>query len=297
MKHERDIEVREPIEGSIEGSIERVADRPTDGLKLRTSTSVLNRVVGLANFRGGQVIEGAPTRRPTLSVLPRVSAYRATFVLLVIIPTLVSWVYLAFLASNQYVAEGRFAVRAAQIDVAESDKQKGAAASVASGSLVSLSGQDAYIVTTYIRSRAVIDDLSKVIDIREIFTRPEGDFWARLKSKATAEELLSYWNGMVTAYVDGPSGVVTVSVRSFRPADSVALANAIIKVSESLVNDVSARARNDALKRTEEEVRKAELQVRYGPWRHANLSRSAGLHRSDRVRQRDRTASRQDHVG
>ncbi len=258
MRHESEIELRERSSGSLDEVTPPVAR----GFMLRGSQAVLHRVARLATLRPGQIIEGDPTslRRP--GILPRISIYRASFILLVVIPSLVSWVYLAFFASNQYVAEARFAVRAAQMDTGESDKLKSAASSLASGSIVSLSGQDAYIVTTYIRSRAVIDDLSKTIDIRQIFTRPEGDFWARLKRDGSAEELLSYWNSMVTAYVDGPSGVVSVTVRSFRPDDSVALASAIIKVSENLVNEVSARARNDALKRTEDEVRRSEARVR-----------------------------------
>ena len=243
-------------------SIDGISTRAPGSFILRGSQAVLHRVTGISAFRSGQVIDGNAGTAPRRRTLPRMSAYRATFLLLVVIPTLTSWVYLAFLASNQYVAETRFAVRAAQMEALHVEKQKSATSSLASGSMVSLSGQDAYIGTPYIRSRSIIDDLLSKIDIRAIYTRPEGDFWARLKRNASAEDLLAYWNGMVSAYVDGPSGVVTVSVRSFRPDDSVALASAIITASESLVNDVSARARNDAVRRSETEVRAAEARVR-----------------------------------
>ena len=93
------------------------------------------------------------------------------------------------------------------------------------------------------------------------FRRPGSDFWARLKRGATKEELTQYWNGMVTTYVDGPSEIVTVSARAFRPQDALTLSTAIIDLSEKLVNDVSARARNDAMRRAEQEVRRSEDKV------------------------------------
>jgi capsular polysaccharide transport system permease protein len=95
-----------------------------------------------------------------------------------------------------------------------------------------------------------------------IFRREEADFWAKLSSDVSIDELVEYWNGMVGTYVDGPSGIVTVAVRAFRPDDALSIARAIVIVSEKLVNDVSARARADAMRTAEQEVRRYEGQVR-----------------------------------
>ena len=165
------------------------------------------------------------------------------------------------LASDQFVAETRFAVRSAQTESLD-DKLKSALSSVtATMGTPAMSGQDAYIVATYIRSRAVVADLSKTLDLGAIFRRPEADFWARLKDGASAEELLAYWQGMVSVYVDAPSGVLTVTVRAFRPDDALALSRAVIAASEALANSISARARADAMTRAEGEVRRAEGKV------------------------------------
>jgi capsular polysaccharide transport system permease protein len=199
----------------------------------------------------GTVTLAAPRARP--------SAYLVSFVLFVVIPSIVAALSFAFLASDQFVAGARFAVRSAQIDSASLDNMKSAMSGAnASISVPAIAGQDAYIIAVYIRSRAIVDDLSKGLDLRAVFRRPEADFWARLKDKASAEELVHYWNGMVTAYVDAPSGVVTVSVKAFRAADALSLAQAIIKSSEALANDVSVRARADAMTRAEAEVRRDE---------------------------------------
>jgi capsular polysaccharide transport system permease protein len=66
---------------------------------------------------------------------------------------------------------------------------------------------------------------------------------------------------MVSVYVDAPSGVLTVTVRAFRREDALALSNAVIAASEALANSISARARDDAMKRAESEVRRSEVKV------------------------------------
>ncbi|WP_158813602.1 capsule biosynthesis protein [Methylocapsa sp. S129] len=231
---------------SIRGASQQLAQRLT-GRREAPRPAIIEDSVG-------QITLAAPRTRP--------SAYLISFILFVIVPSLVASLYFAFLASDQFVAEARFAVHTAQIDMMQVDKMKSSLSSAAATmTSPSMAGQEAYIIATYIRSRAIVDDLSKDTDLRAIFRRPEADFWARLKDKASAEELVRYWNGMVTAYVDAPSGVVTVSVRAFRPEDALALSNAIIKASEALANEVSARARADAMKNAESEVRRDEGRV------------------------------------
>jgi capsular polysaccharide transport system permease protein len=188
------------------------------------------------------------------------NGYLWSFIFLVIIPAFISTVYLAFIASDQYVAEARFAVRGLPSD--RSFDKTLAGLSTAIGSTPSIADQNAYIVTSYIRSRAIVDDLSKSIDLRAIFARPEADFWARLKSGVTIDDLVRYWNAMVETYVDAPSGIVTVAVRAFRANDAVLLSKAVLAASERLVNEVSERARADAMRDAEAEVRRYEAQVR-----------------------------------
>jgi capsular polysaccharide transport system permease protein len=88
--------------------------------------------------------------------------------------------------------------------------------------------------------------------------RPEADFYARLKSNASIEDVVEYWRQMVGTYVDSMSGIVTVEVRAFRPDDAVLLVRNIGELSEKLVNDISQRARHDALRRATEEVQRAQ---------------------------------------
>ncbi len=199
-----------------------------------------------------------------LAPRPRRFGFRASFALFVALPALAASIYFAFLAADQYIVETRFAIRAARIDLGRDLTQSGAKAAAASqvAPLPMLAGQDAYVVASYVRSAAIFADLPPTIDPRAIFTRPEADFWARLHTGASQEELLIYWRAMVSTYVDSMSGVTTVTVRAFRSQDALDLARAIVTASETLVNRLSLRARADAMAKAEAEVRAKEEGVR-----------------------------------
>jgi capsular polysaccharide transport system permease protein len=210
-------------------------------LKLATGQSLIRTVAQRAQAVLGEVVA------PRLKASPHL----ATFVACVLVPAFAALIYYAFIASNQYSAEARFAVRALQADYGDSEKEQSGV-----NFSFTLSGQDAFIVTSYIRSRAIIDDLGAKLDLREIFRRPEADFGARLKSDASVDELTEYWNSMVSTYIDGPSGIVTLQVRAFRRDDALALSKAVMELSEGLVNRISDRARHDSMEMSEREVRR-----------------------------------------
>lgn len=193
--------------------------------------------------------------------IPRPPLYLTSLIVFVIIPSLLVQFYLAFIASDQFQAEARFAVRSPE----DAKQAMNAISSMSGGmglSAPSLVGQDAHVVVSYVKSRAILDDLKGTIDVHAIYTRPEADFWARLPKDASIETTLDYWKEMVTTNVDGPSGIVTIYVKAFRREDAVQLANAIIGASEKLVNRISDRAKRDTMERAETEVRRSESMVR-----------------------------------
>jgi capsular polysaccharide transport system permease protein len=184
-----------------------------------------------------------------------------SFIAFVLAPAFAATIYFVFIASDQLAAEARFAVR--QVETVSSDEMRhGSSETDGTGNATvnfsfTATGQNAYIVTSYIRSRAIVDDISQRLNLREIFRRPEADFWACLKRDASVDELTDYWKSMVDTYIDAPSGIVTLRVRAFRADDAVALAKAVLDLSENLVNRISDRARRDAMEMSEKEVRRA----------------------------------------
>lgn len=193
----------------------------------------------------------------------------ATFTAFVILPTMVVVLYFAFVATNQYIAEMRIVVRMGRAvggggGLAGMASQLAGGGGMPSGSLTApspeggTSAENAHIVTSYIHSRAIVDEMTKLVNLREMFTRPEADFYARLKHDASIEELTIYWQRMVRVALEPMSGIIVVSVRAFRPEDAVEISKHVEALSEKLVNTISTRARADALRRATEEVRRAQ---------------------------------------
>lgn len=168
-----------------------------------------------------------------------------SFFLIVILPFVASVIYFAFIASDEYTAEARFAVRSVTDDGTSTDN-----------AVVSMSAasQDAYVVTSFINSSEVLARIGKTVDYRAIFARQGADFLSRFNTSGSNEDFLKYWSSQVTSYIDGPSGIITLKVRTFSPQDSVALASAILTESESLINEMSLRARNDIIRSVETNV-------------------------------------------
>ena len=190
------------------------------------------------------------------------SGYLLSFLGLVALPAIAASLYFAFVASDEYVAESRFAVHSLATDTVSDSK--GSKTATTTGSVMSgfsSASGDSYLVAAYVRSRACIDEVSKSVDLKAIYRRPEADFVSRLQADSSPEALLKYWNGMVTSYVDPPSGIVTVTVSAFRREDALAVSRAILIAAEKMANDLSARARADIIRLADAEVASAQERV------------------------------------
>lgn len=260
----------------MEGEKEEIAVSTEPTVSTPLTASAPNNVIAILAQTVGRVVglTGRSEPRPDLDplnvrasltsrTLSRLFSFRSSYIMFVLVPSLISWIYLAIFASDQYASEAKFALQMPKFDIGSSSGDKKSSTSVGGlGAIPAMAGQEAYVVAAYIRSPAIFHDLPPELDPRSIFRRPEADFWARLKSNSSLEDLRDYWQSMVTTYVDGPSGVVTVTIRAFRPADARLLTQAVIAASEKLVNTMTERARRDALGQAEAEVSRTDGLVR-----------------------------------
>ena len=191
-----------------------------------------------------------------------------SFIAVVVLPTVAAGIYLFAFASDQYVAETRFAVRNAEAP-SGADGVTGEVGGIGGGGMSllaggpNLAGEDAGIIASYIHSRAAIEEISRKVDVRAVFQRPEADFWARLPADATAEDLSKYWSKMVGVYVETSSGIVQVSASAFRRQDALDLTKAILASSEALANSLNLKMQADQTRLAEDEVRRSEGNVRF----------------------------------
>ena len=171
------------------------------------------------------------------------------FAAIVLLPFLASLIYFVFVADDQYTAEARFTVR--------SLADNGPENTTISLMQMAPAPQDAYVVASFIHSTELLERIGKRIDYRAMFSRDSHDFIGTFGKDEPTEAFLDYWKGQVTAYIDGPSNIITLRVQTFRPEDSVQLAKAILDESEKLLNELSDRSRRDMIAGAMAEVDRA----------------------------------------
>ena len=109
-----------------------------------------------------------------------------SFFLVVVVPTLLGCIYFLGVASDQYVAEFKFAVS----DSSPASMGPSMASSVASmmsgGSAATASSTPNYMVADYVTSSNSVDELQKRIGLRELFSKPFIDWWVALQRRRLA---------------------------------------------------------------------------------------------------------------
>ncbi|MFT3811498.1 MAG: hypothetical protein QM698_16420 [Micropepsaceae bacterium] len=185
-----------------------------------------------------------------------------SFIAIVAVPTLLTALYFAFIASDRYVSEARFAVRSGDrsaLDVLAGGSELGKLAQA----------QDTLIVTEYIKSRALVEALQHDVDLEKIYTRDEADYFSAASSDGSIEDLVTYWRWRAHTSVEMPSGIITLQISAFTPEDAQALTRAVVAKSEALVNQMSERANSDELRQAEAEFARAEQKLKdvYGAMR------------------------------
>lgn len=212
-----------------------------------------------ANSAGGKVtslFQPAAVHGAHTGNAPRRISLRAlSFIIVVLLPLTVATVYYLAIAADQYVAEFRMSLRTVDAPRIEPLALFGDMAHTTAAG-------ESQIVTQFIASRAIVDQLDPKIDLRRMFSTPAADWWARLWLPATAEQLVYYWQNHVDPFYDTSTGTIVVRVRAFTPDDALRLARAIVASSEKLINELSGRARHDALDYAEADVAAAETRLK-----------------------------------
>jgi capsular polysaccharide transport system permease protein len=222
------------------------------------------RLAGLARaLSPGRPLPPAPPRlslvpaapQPALPK-PKPSLRSLSFAALVVLPIAVAVAYFFAIAADQYVAEFRFTLSTAE------PPRIDPLAALAGNAAQSPAAVESQILVQYMTSRAIVDEIDAAMGLRRLFAPPEADWWARVNPRASIEELVQYWKGQVDASHDPANGSVTVRLRAFAPEDALRLSEAVVAAAEKLVNDLSLRARRDALLQSERDVAQAETRLK-----------------------------------
>jgi capsular polysaccharide transport system permease protein len=219
----------------------------------RGGATVTSTALHLPRGRLPEVTWPLPLR---LIAPPRQSMRLVSFMVVVLMPAMVAAAYFFAVAADQYVAEFRFTLSTAE--PTRLDPLSLLAGTAASSPVAA----ESQILVQYIASRAMVDETDAALDLRRLFSPPQADWWARPPQPASVEELVHYWKGQVDPFYDPASGSVAVRVRAFAPDDALRLAQTIVAACERLVNELSSRARRDALHHAEAELVQAESRLK-----------------------------------
>src|SRR5262249_6050961 len=151
-----------------------------------------------------------------------------------LLPVSVSSVYLGLIAADQYASEFRFAVRGGSHPAFDVNSAVG----VLAGLPRTQRTQDSLILYEYIRGRGIVEELDRLINLRQIYSNPKADFFAAFNPKESIEELALYWRWRCYVSYDTMSSTITVIVRAFTAEDSLTISKTIIDLSEKLVNEL-----------------------------------------------------------
>lgn len=187
-----------------------------------------------------------------------------SFLLMVGVPGALTGFYFAFIASPQYVVETQFSVRGSSQSSMASFGLSGLFGS-------SVQSNDAYIVSSYIESVQLLRDVKEQLglDLRQYYAKNNIDFYYRIDPNMPLEKFTSYWQSMVEVSFNSTTGNTTLYIYGFSPDDAKTIADAVLKVSESLVNNLSEASRqqmtqvaSNQVTRSEERLKKVRDEIR-----------------------------------
>jgi capsular polysaccharide transport system permease protein len=199
--------------------------------------------------------QAVPARR---NLLARLKSVDRLFAALVILPTLIASLYFGIFASEVYVSESRFIVRSPS-----KPNLSPLGVVLGGGSLVGAS-EESEAVTEFLSSRQGLAAISEDGYATRAWGNPS-IFWfdrfGRLGAD-TREDLFEYYLDKVSAEDSSTTMVTVLSVESFDPQTAQTINRRLLEKSEVLVNELSDRARRDAISFAEAELARAREQAR-----------------------------------
>ncbi|QDH15505.1 capsule biosynthesis protein [Oecophyllibacter saccharovorans] len=172
---------------------------------------------------------------------------------MVIVPNIIYGIYLFGIASPQYISETHYMVRGARLS-AGLGTPLGIMMQTGEGGVTS---ENTFAVQDYMISRDAMNLLMKRENLAKVYNRAGADFMARYPNWHSHENdvtLYKYYKGHVISKIDSETMLNVLKVRTFNPADSQRLANALLKGGEELVNRMNARQRATMIGAAQQEV-------------------------------------------
>lgn len=183
------------------------------------------------------------------------------FLAAVVLPVLLSTIYYFGVASQQYVSESRFAIKAPNQRAAQTTSF----ASLIQSTGLSGGQEQSNQVIDFVRSRSALEVLDKQLKVREAFGGDDVDVLSRFPrpwQENAFEDLYIYYKDKIEISRDNDTGLVVLRTIAFDPQEAAAINRLLLDQSETLVNNLNENARTKAIAEAETRVIEAEARVK-----------------------------------
>jgi capsular polysaccharide transport system permease protein len=196
------------------------------------------------------------------------------FLVVVMLPTTVAFVYYFMLASNVYISESRFVVRSP-------DKPSQTPIGVLlKGAGFSNAGDEIFVVRDFIVSRDALKQLNRDGFIRRAYSAPTTSVFDRFNPfgwSSSEEQLYKYYRKQVGLDYDASSSILSLTVRGFDPRSPVEINRRLLEISEQLVNRLNTRGQQDLIRFAGTEVAEARARAQASGQALAEFRNRAGV--------------------
>lgn len=182
------------------------------------------------------------------------------FIIGVVLPSLASAVYFSLVASDQYVSESRFVIKAPN----QRSGQVSSFANLIQTTGLSAGQEQANEVIDFVRSRSALEALVKKASANEIYSDPKADLLSRYPlpwQKRSFEDLFKFYKSKVQIERDNDTGLIVLRTIAFDPAKAALINENLLRESERLVNQLNETSRSRAISEAERRVTEAERRV------------------------------------
>lgn len=172
-----------------------------------------------------------------------------TFAVFVLLPILISGVYLFTRAQDQYASSLGFTVRH------EGGMSAGDLVGIASQLTGSSSQKDTDVLFEFLQNQNIVEKIDAEFDLAKHYSqfRARDPFYA-LDPDATIEDKVEFWERIATVLYDQASGLIQIRILAFDRTTAHAIAQSVLKHAQDLINELNALSRSDRIQYATEDL-------------------------------------------
>lgn len=181
-----------------------------------------------------------------------------SLMVMVLAPLVLITGYLFLIANDQYASRTGFIVRSDEATSAS--ELAGGLSSIIGGGT---SGANGDVLFAFIRSQEIVERIQSQRDILGHYSAHWGsDPVFSIWPDATIEDLLWFWQRVVTVSYDKNSGLMDVQVLAFDADTAREIARDIVRESEEMINALNEQAQRDSMANADQDLQDALERVR-----------------------------------